>query len=334
MSRAELLLAVLLVATAGIVLAPWSARADRLLQAAHIARAEQHERENRPAAALDEWRRALAEDPSSRLSRRCEARIRFLSERSEAGFDPLARLMTIQNAGMEAQRADTIRGFAEQVARMPEGRVRRESKMLIAEAWATSIREPREAINAYLSLLREDGLDEAERRAAMSGLAASYSAAGDARGAAQALEAAGLSRTPAGEMLRLEAQRRIGRILARIGIALFAILSIVALVRAGASVTLLRGAVPPRAVLAGAFVCGVPLLIAHQYDAAATDTFSLLFVTGLAVLLLARIVGAAFEKRPPSPWFRYATAASAACGMLAVGYLLLDRAGGLLSIGL
>lgn len=310
------------------------ARADAETQGELIARAESFERENQPREALAAWQRALELQRSSRLARRCEARIAYLSARSEGDFQPLARLMTMQHGGIDAQSESAIRAFERDVARMPAGIVRRESRALIAEAWSTSIRAPAQAVEAYLVWLREGGLTPNERRSAMSGLASAYAANGETRRAAQALDAAGISRTPAAEMIRREAKRRVGRVVATGVVLLFVLIAIAAVARSGLSRAMLRSVLSPLAILAAGFACAVPLAIANWYDHAASDTFAVLGGVGLVALLLARLTGSAFDARPTPTYLRAGAAVSAGLAFLSVGYLLLDRAGGLLSIGL
>ncbi|MBK8169093.1 MAG: hypothetical protein IPK60_01960 [Sandaracinaceae bacterium] len=311
-----------------------SARADDVAQQTLIARAEAFERESDPRQAIVAWSEALAASPSSRLARRCETRIAYLEARRENDFVPLARLMRMRQGGRASQTRPSIERFEATLDALPAGIVRKESRMLVAEAWMSSIRDPRRAIRAYRALLLLDALEGNERRAILSGLASAYSALGDSDAAVRALNQAGLGDTPVGATIRLEGERRVGRVAAYGALVVFILLAAAAIWRARIDLGAVRKTLAGPRIAAAVFVTVIPLVLARAYDASATDTFTLLGACVMCILFVASLAGEAFDARKPAKAFAVATACSAAFAVLATGYLLLDRAGGLIAIGL
>lgn len=310
------------------------AQADGASQRALIASAEAFEATNRPDLALSAWQEALLADPGSRLARRCEARISYLNERSEGGFAPLAELMRMQHAGSAGQSRARVEEFESSLTRLPRGVVRKESRMLVAEAWAHSIADARQAVRAYETLLRTEDLDENERHATFSALASLHSSLGETRQAQAMLSAAGLQQTPAGAAIQREGTRVVGRIVALTFVIAFALIVTFVIVRARLPVAAFRRVFSLSHIGAALFIALVPMLVARAYDEAAADTFGLLALCVLLLLAASRLVGEAFDILRPTRTLVSAAAVSAALAVLSAGYLLLDRAGGLIGIGL
>lgn len=318
----------------GLALTAATARADGATQRALIASAEAFEAASRPELALSAWQEALLAEPGSRLARRCEARISYLNERREGGFVPLADLMRMQHLGSAGQSRARIVEFESSLIHLPRGVVRKESRMLVAEAWAHSIGDARQAVRAYETLLRTEDLDDNERHAAWSALATLHSSLGETRQAEAMLSAAGLQRTPAGAAIQREGTRVVGRIVALTFVIGFALIVTFVIVRARLPAAAFKRVFTMPGIVAALFIALVPMLVARAYDEAATDTFGLLALCVLLLLAASRLVGEAFDILRPRRALVSASAVAAALAVLSAGYLLLDRAGGLIGIGL
>ncbi len=290
------------------------------------------ERDARPADAVALWRAARSAGPTSRLARRAEVRVAWLEARSEGGYAPLASLMRMQAFRPGLLDRARLEAFERELATFPPGRVRREARAVVAQAWLERLRDPARAADAYEAWLREPGLAPDERHLATAGLAQARASAGDVRAGIATLERGGYGgRTEALELRRL-ARRQVGDLVALATVCVFALLAVVLGGRGVSRAPVIRRALAPARVVTAVALLVVPGALAYAYDPVTLDTFALLAAGGLAVVLLASISAAALQERG-APRARIATLAVAAVlAALAVGYLALGRAGFLLSI--
>ena len=286
----------------------------------------------RPADALTLWRAALLVAPTSRLAGRCETRIAYLSARSEGDFQPLADLMRMRTLPTSALSASVLDGFARRLDGYPHGRARREGRELVADAWLGRLGDATHARRAYTDWLAEPALSDTERRLAASGLARAYTQLGEPGAALDAMGRVGLGASADADDLRTEARRRGLRVVAWALLAAFVLVGVALGGHRGFRAANLRRSLAPMRLAAAAWVLGGPLLIASLFDHAATDTFVTLALAGASVLLLAAILGAGLVER--STAHRSVVAVAAFAAMLGAGFLVLDRAGFLLSLGL
>ncbi len=294
--------------------------------------ADRAESEARPADALALWRRALVSAPTSRVAGRCERRIAYLSAHGEGGFAPLADLLRMRQLVTSELSAARLEAYARRLEGYPRGLARREGRELVADAWLGRLGDPTRARRAYERWLAEPGIDDAERRLAASGLARALTLLGDPSAALAAMEQAGLGASSDADDLRVAVRRRVLRVIAVALLALFALGGAALGGHRGLRPAALRRAFTGPRVVAAAWVLGGPLLLASLFDHAATDTFVTLALAGSALLAVASIFGVGLEGAPIGR--RRAVAAGAFAAALGAGFLVLDRAGFLLSLGL
>jgi len=305
---------------------------ERARQAALVREADRAESEMRPADSVALWRQALAAAPTSRLAGRCETRIVYLSARSEGDYRPLADLMQMRTLPTSALSVAVLDGFARRLDGYPHGHARREGRELVADAWLGRLGDATRGRRAYTQWLAEPSLSDTERRLAASGLARSYTQLGDPAAALDAMRSVGLGASTDADDLRTEARRRVLRVVAWVLLAAFVIVGVALGGHRGFRPANLRRSLTPIRLAAAAWVLGGPLLIASMFDHAATDTFVTLALAGACVLLLAAILGGGLVER--SAMRRRLVAGAAFAAMLGAGFLVLDRAGFLLSLGL
>lgn len=320
---------------AGFLLLPDGARGDDAdagvgaTLRAQVSAALDAEAEADPERALAAWRAVALAAPTSRDASRARRRIAWIEERSGTGWSGLAALMRGQSAPPEERTTGFVEALAREADALPPGRARIELRALIAGEWLR-LGENERAIEAYRVAAEEPGARESERRMAEEGHARALVASGRAPEAMRTLEDAGLGGGSVHAELARARRRAVAVPIAWAAIALFAVLAVVLAapgLRAGPG-RVLRRALGPARMLAGAWVLLAPLAIASAYDHEASDTFSLL-AAGLApVLALASIAGSAARAHGAR---RIALATATVLAVLAVGYLVGDRAGPLLS---
>ncbi|MGE0784221.1 MAG: tol-pal system YbgF family protein [Sandaracinaceae bacterium] len=288
------------------------------------------ERAHRPADALALYERAVELAPTSRLAGNARRRIADLRAHAEDGFAPLAALSAFRDRLPAERTPEVIAAFEEEARGFPSGRVRREARLAIGEAWLTAD-DPARARGAFEMLLTEPGLEPTERVLAETGIARAIAVDDGAAAGAAHLEAAGLDASSTHETLARQASRAVGRVVGWVVLALFG-LGVLALGRRElASSSVVRRAFAWPRALAGLYVAGAPMLLAGRYDAEALDTFAIVGAASLGLLALASWVGEALRERDAPRGQAIALAALCVLSHGAVGYLALDRAGHVVS---
>ncbi len=292
-------------------------------------RAEQAERALEPAQALALYRQALAVAPGSRLARRARARITWLEARSEGDDKPLVELMRIRALGPGELTPARLEAFEHEVEAFPPGRVRREARAVVAEAWLNRLHQPARAIPALERWLAEPGLDSAQWEIATSELALARADLGDLRGSIASLRAAGLGKRAETSYLELEELGRYARPLSVAFVAAFALLALALGFRGFRPAALRRALSLPRVAL-GAWALAVPLWIAHLHRPATWRAMLLIVPASAALLALASICGAGIAERRDA-WRRVLTVLGVAA-QIGIAYLATDRARVLLAV--
>lgn len=288
------------------------------------------EQEHRPADAVALYQRAAALAPTSRLATTARRRLAYFASRDEGGYAPLAALLAFRGRLPAARTREVVHAFEREATGFPEGRVRREARLAIGEAWL-EVGEPARAEEAFRALLAEPTVSASETVSAQTGIARALAARSGAAAGAAHLEEAGLEDTSTHAALEREARRVWGRALAWAVLALFVIGVGATGGRELARAPVLRRAFSiPRLVVA-AYVVGFPAWLAQRYDSDALDTFALVALASGVLCALASWGGEALRVRHAAARIRLALAASAVAAHLAAGYLALDRAGQLLS---
>jgi hypothetical protein len=314
----------------GEAVAPASSSTAPLDQAELIRKAETAEADHDPRLAASLYRRARDSNPGSRLGRAAAGRLIWLEERSEGDWQPLAELLKLRAMSRDALDAARLAEFEQKLATFPSGRVRREALALVADAEQQHLRRPERAIDAYERLLREPGLDDAERQLAVTGAAVARAALGDEAGAIRVIENAGLGGRHEASALRLQSFRRFSIPLALALLGAFVGISLGFGGYRGLAPRALARAVSRARVALGAYTLLVPIgfALAHSYELFRTIG-PLCGACGGVALFSSIASGAAHEL---SRSRRLSCAALALLAVLAAAYLALDRSGALLGL--
>jgi hypothetical protein len=276
-----------------------------------------------PTAAVALYRDALERDPSSRLARRIRARLSWFDGRREGDFAPLAELMRVRRE--RSPSADTIDAFSDKLERFPAGRVRRESLALAADAYLARLDQPQRSLTMYRAWLASDGLSEAERQLAVTGVALSQARMGDPEASLASLRRAQLSRRPEAKLLRGMLISRIGRRVAYSVLLLFLVLGLVWGGWRGTRSTVLLPALGSARIWTAAYVLLLPLLMVWLYDWRLLPQFAWLVVSCALTLLLASVLGAGVRQTTRTRWRIYGFAALSAAATLAAAFVALDH---------
>lgn len=292
-------------------------------QAALLARGEQAERELRLGDAVTDYAEAERADPQSRLARKARARLDYLRPRSEGGFAPLAELL---RARTEAARdRDALAAFEARVSGFPPGRVRRESRALVAESYLR-LDWPLDAVRAHRAWLEEPELEDAEWLRASHGLALARARLGDLTGSLETLRARGLGASEAATHVQLMLIRRWARPLSVALVIGFVLLAVLVAIRRRPPGLFGRAFAPARVGVA-VWVLGVPLLLAFFHRPETWRAMSFFTPGALVIVAAAALAGAAL-----SAGERRAVLGLRVAGVLAqlaVAYLAFDSSGAL-----
>lgn len=310
----------LLFLTVGLWLGATLARADSdpRDQAALIGAAEVAEREQDFARALELYRAAAAKHPGSRLAGRAQARVRYYETLGQGGFVPLRALETLRKRGSPT--LEEVQAFDAKVGSFPEGSLRREARILVAESYFR-LEQPLLARAAYERVLAEPNLDDAEFLLATNGVALAKARIGDLRGSLETLRNAGLGASADAAHVELSMVRRFAEPLSWAVIAGF-VLTALALGRRGLP-RVLRDAKPRLLGLVSllALTLGFPLGLASMHRSETWDAMVLL-VPASGLLAVFAWLMAPSVARGPRRWL----AVLGALAQLAVAYLALDAA--------
>lgn len=132
--------------------------------------AEQAANELHFAEAVEAYQRAIGIDPSAAFVRVARARLGDLRAHGEGNFVPLERLERVRrNANATREQIDALAHDAE---RFPEGRVRSEAQLVVAEAYWHRFGSPDLAVRALETALSDTAADRLTRALALSELVA------------------------------------------------------------------------------------------------------------------------------------------------------------------
>lgn len=295
--------------------------ADR--QADLIRQAERAEREERVDNAIRLYGQAIEAAPHARLARRARARIEWLGERSRGGAGPLAALMRMQQLAPGQLTVERLRAFEKEVDGFPPGRVRRESRQLVAEAWFHRLYRPLDAIHAYQKWLAEPGLDRADWQTATMGLALARAKLGDLHASIDALRRAGLGKKAETSFLEVERVARWACPLSFALIAAFVALSLGLGGWRGLSPSRLKQALSPGRLGVGAFAYALPVVLAKLHRPQTWRAMLLLAPASAGLLLLASVMGTGLDAARDRPGLRRLIVALGLLSQIAVGFLAL-----------
>src|SRR6185503_3840932 len=134
--------------------------------------AEQALAGGRFAEALAGYQEAIAADPSARFAGAARARAADLEAHAEGGFAPLAALEAVRRDPRKSGEREAIEALERAISSFPEGRVRSEAALVVAEAWWHRLGEPRRAIAPLTFAVEDAAADRLTRSLALAEIAA------------------------------------------------------------------------------------------------------------------------------------------------------------------
>ena len=172
--------------------ASWAEPAEpetaRQRAAAAFASAETAERELRFHDAWLAYTDAFAADPSAPFAPRARFRMRWLEERSEGDYVPLATLEAVRRDPKALSDLDRVAAFEQTSHGFPPGRTRIAAWLLVGDAFFTRLARPDLALPAYVLVLEDPTARDSERVLALDRLVACCQARGELSGAVAAVD--------------------------------------------------------------------------------------------------------------------------------------------------
>jgi tetratricopeptide (TPR) repeat protein len=290
-------------------------------------RAERAASEGRFAEALEAYRGALAEDPSSPVAPAARARAADLAAHAEGNFAPLARLEEVRRDPKRAADRRAVLSLAEDLRGFPPGRVRSEARLFVADALWHRLGDPRAAVAPLEEVLADPEADPLLKSLALASLDALHRELGDLSAARGVVDRyPDLAPNQRREVLRLVRRERLkwasfGLLgaLGAIGVA-----SVIRAARAMPLEEVKRAIIRPVAVAFALYLGAGGAIYVRLYGEGDVRPFLWLGLGILGVDWIARAwrIGS----RNSRPAVRAARAIVCAVGVLAVGFLALERA--------
>jgi len=279
-----------------------------------------------PQALLDD-RACIDAAATTRWAFRASDRITWLRARSEGDFGPLRRLESVRHDPALSDDPATLEALVHEADGFPPGMVRVESRMLVAEAWLSRLNRPDDAIALLRRITDEPRIDPLTLRLAEHELV-------DALIALGRIDEAVAEVTAHPSRLDLRYVRQVKRLRTRQYVkyaaegilAVFALLSLAAVVRAGQRQVLgeawraLRGMLPAAALFV-AFVALGGGFLASQYETGNARPFLLLGAGVLPMVLLARLWSVVGSQARAA---RVARSLLCGAGVMATAFMLLE----------
>lgn len=263
---------------------------------AAYARASELDRQGHAAAARAAWAEVASLAAGTRMASRAERRLAWLDERAEGDFVPLEQLLTFR--GLDDRDVADVSAFATEVEAMPAGRVRTESLLALAQAYAV-LGDTERATATYRSVIDQPGVHEDEARLARDELAGALADGGRVTEALDELERAGMETSGRHAVLMRAARRQLLEPVAWALIALFAVLVVVGTVHVRGTRRAREALRDPWALATTAAVALGPYAVARMVGDESLDAFAALGLANAVGLLLAFAAGGAFRGAPP-----------------------------------
>jgi tetratricopeptide (TPR) repeat protein len=301
-------------------------------------RAEQALAEGRFREALAGYREAIAIDPSARCAPVAAARAADLEAHAEGEFGPLAKLEATRRDPQKSGDRTAITALEQEIPSFPDGRVRSEAALLVAEAWWHRLGEPRRAIAPLTFAVEDRAADRLTRALALTELVAVRRELDELAEASDLVERYPDLSPGTRDRVRRLFRRTELRAISLVVLALLALIGIGSLVRVarrlGGVRDVPRAVVRPHAVAASLYLGGAAALLARLRGDGDPRPFLLLGLGVLAIDVIARTWRLASGDRRAAA--RAARAVTCAVGVVAVAFLAIERtdAGYLESFGL
>lgn len=151
-------------------------------------RAEKAARDLRFAEALAAYEEAASRDPSAPFAPTARVRAADLRAHSEGAFVPLATLESVRRDPAKNRDPAAIAALEESARGFPDGRVRSEARLVVAQAYAHFLGDPARAIGALEFILTDPHADKATRTLALSEAITQYRQVGNLTAALTAVE--------------------------------------------------------------------------------------------------------------------------------------------------
>lgn len=276
-------------------------------------------------AAADAYEDALRLDPATPKAMRATARARSIRARSEGAYAPLAALERVRRDPHLASDPQAIDELARASASWPEGHVRVEAWVLVAEAYAHRLDRVTDALPLWERILGDAKAEPASREASAKSLAVYYLEHHDDPKAIALTDRPEVPASLKTEIRRVVRRHRLhAASIAMLGLtALAAIVAIVSAARrqrGGLVLDVLRRS---RRLILGyaAYVAIGGAILASSYEEGTSRPFLLLGLVLVPILFLARAWGAAGRG---SKLARLGRATLCAASTLGAAFLVLE----------
>ena len=189
-SRGSRAASCIVAALAGSLTLPAHA-SDASLRAEAMRQFEQAERardELRFEDALREYRASFEADPSAPVAGRARARERDLAAHAEGGFAPLRMLEPIRRNPLKNRDPSALAELERELETFPEGRVRAEARLVVAEGYWHGLGAPARAIRPLERVLDDPAADALARSIALNELVALHRESGSLDRASELLD--------------------------------------------------------------------------------------------------------------------------------------------------